>query len=70
MKQNWNAQRFQQAVETGFEFDSSFEEFCDACMDEEIVRKETAPQTHDAGKSAGQLSSNNIDNRMPLNQPI
>ncbi len=32
--------------------------------------KETAPQTHDAGKSAGHLPSNNIDNRIPHDRPL
>ncbi len=36
MEQNWNAQRFPQAVEIAFESDSSFEEFCESCMHEEI----------------------------------
>ncbi len=42
-----------------------------ACMKKYIqVRKETAPQIHDAGKSAGPLPSNNIDNCMPLTVPF
>ena len=44
-----------------------------ACMKKYIhvqARKETAPQTHDAGKSAGPLPSNNIGTCMPLNRPL